>query len=109
MTKYSSHPICVELRELFDSETLTDDLVFERALDKIEEALDTKFDPITIVRIKSEERAMALEEAAKVADGFYLEIRQYTTDVPDIGEAIRSLIKQNCEDTDIFHDAEGRN
>lgn len=31
------------------------------------------------------------EEAAEVADSFYQHIRQYTTDVPEIGDAIRNL------------------
>ena len=36
-------------------------------------------------------RDQALEDAAVIADSFYDHIRQYTTDVPGIGGAIRAL------------------
>jgi len=35
-------------------------------------------------------RAATKEEDARIADSFYHHIRQYTTDVPDIGGAIRA-------------------
>jgi hypothetical protein len=56
---------------------------FVRAIERA--VLEKATDPAGLVRNH------ALEDAAKVADGFYDHIRQYTTDVPDIGGHIRDL------------------
>lgn len=58
------------------------------ALAKLRQALAAP-DPSVDVLI-AEAVAKEREACAQIADGFYGHIRQYTTDVPDIGFAIRA-------------------
>lgn len=66
---------------------------FEEALDLVDERIKNFLADLALPAQAEQVEAVraAYENAAKVADGFYDHIRQYTTDVPAIGSAIRAL------------------